>query len=194
VLPVGSPFRSLVSQHLDLATFPAPVVERPMRISRTTLSCLLRDQVLWDLSCRSGFHLWPTHAIAVEQLQRVIEPGPTDLRRYAMWPVGRHRGARIQPWHFEVARHVRPTFQPRRASTPNNQCREECKRRDAARGERGSVAIRTPSAAPHGTRMTFPWCPGAITASWLRAAWLIGSSWAITGRSVPLRSPSTSAA
>jgi hypothetical protein len=33
---------------------------------RTTLSGLLRDQVSWDLSCRSGFHLWPTHAIAVE--------------------------------------------------------------------------------------------------------------------------------
>src|SRR5262249_1671978 len=72
---------------------------------------------------------WPANApqeIAVEQLQRVIEPGPTDLRRDAMWPVGRRRGARIQPWHFEVAR---PTFQPRPASTPNIQCRDERKRR-----------------------------------------------------------------
>ena len=35
---------------------------------------------------------WPANApqkIAVEQLQRVIAPGPTDLRRDAMWPVGR---------------------------------------------------------------------------------------------------------
>jgi hypothetical protein len=30
--------------------------------------------------------------------------------------------------------------------------------------------LQTPSAAPHGTKMTFPWCPGSSTASWLRAA------------------------
>src|SRR6516225_6865600 len=101
---------------------------------------------------------WPANApqeIAVEQLQRVIEPGPTDLRRGAMRPVARRRGARIQPWHFEVAR---PTFQPRPASTPNNQCRDERKRRDAAGGEHAPLLC---GPAPHGTRMTFPWCPGS---------------------------------
>jgi len=41
--------------------------------------------------------------IAVEQLQRFIEPEPTDLRWDAMWPAGRRRSAQIQPWHFEVA-------------------------------------------------------------------------------------------
>ena len=33
-----------------------------------------------------------------------------------------------------------------------------------------------------------------MTASWARAAWASGISWPMTGRSVPLRSPSTSAA
>src|SRR5215469_8903140 len=94
---------------------------------------------------------WPANApqeIAVEKLQPVIEPRPTDLRRDAMWPVGRRRGARIQPWHFEVAR---PTFQPRPASTPNNQCRDERKCRDAAGGEHAPLLC-----GPHQGRLTAP--------------------------------------
>jgi len=46
----------------------------------------------------------------------------------------------------------RAPFQLRPASTPNNQCRDERERRDAAGGEHAPLLCGTPSAAPHGTR------------------------------------------
>src|SRR5262245_63184692 len=58
---------------------------------------------------------------------------------------------RSNTWHFEVARHVRPTLQPRPASTPNNQCRDERKCRDAAGGEHAPLLC-----GPHQRRLTAP--------------------------------------
>jgi pimeloyl-ACP methyl ester carboxylesterase len=46
---------------------------------------------------------------------------------------------------------------------------------------------------PYVTRTIFPECPASMTASCERAAWASGSSWAMTGRRVPLRNPSTRA-
>src|SRR5262249_36927382 len=55
-------------------------VERKMRISRFYAHLPASHQGLWDLSCWGDFRLWPTNLIAVEQLQRVIEPLPTPPR------------------------------------------------------------------------------------------------------------------
>src|SRR5437867_7609910 len=50
------------------------------------------------------------------------------------------------------------------------------------------------SGSLYGTSTILPWWPFSMTASWERGAWPSGSSGGMTGRTVPLRSPSTSAA
>ena len=51
-----------------------------MRISRFTLTCLLRAKVYGDLSCWGDFQLKPPNLVAVEQLQGLVQPLPTPPR------------------------------------------------------------------------------------------------------------------
>ena len=75
--------RPFVCECHSISTMPRfqpRLVECSMRISRTALSCLLRAQGLWDLSCRGDFRPWSANPIAVEQLQGVVQPWPTPPR------------------------------------------------------------------------------------------------------------------
>src|SRR5262245_65743225 len=75
------PFGCEVSQHLDQSHVSSPRhVERSVWISLTTLTCLLRHQGLWDLSCGGDFLQRPPNPVAIEQLQGLVEPLPTPPR------------------------------------------------------------------------------------------------------------------